>query len=751
MSVPVNDISSIFDLEVTIDNLDCAILEKIIGAEPSFVLSYFNDCINRAKDLQNDYINLINAQFRNILLLYDYDTFFEKLLLELNDDHVFLLDSLLIYLHSDDSDKINNLECINKFNIIKEMDHSSQIKICNIIFKSHFVRNNMFNLPKLNGKEEERSGFFSLLIDRKPTNGWDVNIGAIKPIIDIYINSSSDELLHFVERLYCVLELNVSYSYSDLSFIDINKCASLKFVSSLLRIMMYIYYRIEEIISDKILTNLPRPDYKLIDTDNLYTKIVVTTLYAIKLGHLSLRNIRKTIIKDLDSLKEDVFMFVLNDTEQLQKKLAILKKQYDRVTLLYDDKIIKGAIINLMQTIITNGDSKYSDDFAVDLNDLILDEILNNSDYEISKDVLTYIFKIIQNIIPTNKHIRFSSCITITTLCEIKGYGKINDFGYDIIFQGFHSVIQFISEINYFDMVQPPITYLFHQNILGFINYYCDKIIGAIAIRTITESSFHKIVSYANNFIFDIVKMCKQISEEIEKINHSKKMRLISSIKRKLKPIIMEYFKSCMASVQTLYTFLKSNIINITDFTEELILPLSSFIISTLEFFSNKNGTIYEILHMNMEILDIMKEIFILLNTACDNKYFSNNLIKSTDMILDMVSRVKINNELKSSILNHMERIKNTILDTDYNLPDDFIDPFLYTEIKNPVMLPNIDQVFDRSSIMSHLREKSTNPLTNELFTIDDFLQYNDTEKVKHQVNTFLDKKRKYIEENYKS
>jgi ubiquitin conjugation factor E4 B len=120
-------------------------------------------------------------------------------------------------------------------------------------------------------------------------------------------------------------------------------------------------------------------------------------------------------------------------------------------------------------------------------------------------------------------------------------------------------------------------------------------------------------------------------------------------------------------------------------------------------------------------------------------------------MILDMVSRVKINNELKSSILNHMERIKNTILDTDYNLPDDFIDPFLYTEIKNPVMLPNIDQVFDRSSIMSHLREKSTNPLTNELFTIDDFLQYNDTEKVKHQVNTFLDKKRKYIEENYKS
>ena len=51
--------------------------------------------------------------------------------------------------------------------------------------------------------------------------------------------------------------------------------------------------------------------------------------------------------------------------------------------------------------------------------------------------------------------------------------------------------------------------------------------------------------------------------------------------------------------------------------------------------------------------------------------------------------------------------------------PDEFLDPLLYSVMDDPVILPTSNTIIDRSTILQHLLNDSTDPFNREHLTPD--------------------------------
>jgi hypothetical protein len=76
----------------------------------------------------------------------------------------------------------------------------------------------------------------------------------------------------------------------------------------------------------------------------------------------------------------------------------------------------------------------------------------------------------------------------------------------------------------------------------------------------------------------------------------------------------------------------------------------------------------------------------------------------------------------------------------DIEYTDDFMDPILCIKITDPIMIPEVKSIFDRSSIITHLYTSKTNPFTRKPLTEDDVNKYNELDEIKKQINEFKEK-----------
>ena len=79
--------------------------------------------------------------------------------------------------------------------------------------------------------------------------------------------------------------------------------------------------------------------------------------------------------------------------------------------------------------------------------------------------------------------------------------------------------------------------------------------------------------------------------------------------------------------------------------------------------------------------------------------------------------------------------------------PDEFLDPIMKTEITDPILLPNSNNIMDRSILEELLVYNNTNPFTQEELFLDDVLKYNETDEAKQILQTFIKQKEDYIKE----
>ena len=81
-------------------------------------------------------------------------------------------------------------------------------------------------------------------------------------------------------------------------------------------------------------------------------------------------------------------------------------------------------------------------------------------------------------------------------------------------------------------------------------------------------------------------------------------------------------------------------------------------------------------------------------------------------------------------------------------LPDEFCDPLMASEIVEPVLLPGTDTIMDKSVISRHLLTDQHNPFNRENLTIDELEQYNSKDNIKEKLKEFNVKKNEWKKNN---
>jgi len=142
---------------------------------------------------------------------------------------------------------------------------------------------------------------------------------------------------------------------------------------------------------------------------------------------------------------------------------------------------------------------------------------------------------------------------------------------------------------------------------------------------------------------------------------------------------------------------------------------------------------------MNVESFNILEKCFKLINKYKSNNEFAKYIYENKMLIKELLSRTLIKKKTKDELINYISEIKHDIND-DIEYPDEFLDPILFIPITEPVMIPSIKHIFDRSSILGQLYHEEINPFTREKLTIDEFNNYNKRDEVKKNTDDFKNK-----------
>ena len=83
------------------------------------------------------------------------------------------------------------------------------------------------------------------------------------------------------------------------------------------------------------------------------------------------------------------------------------------------------------------------------------------------------------------------------------------------------------------------------------------------------------------------------------------------------------------------------------------------------------------------------------------------------------------------------------------NLPDEFLDPLLFTPIKHPIILPESKIIMDKAIIEAHLVENNYDPFNRQPLTYELLTEYNCKEEQKILCLAFIQKRDEWIKTNH--
>ena len=679
MNSTSDKLSYIFDVSCdSEDLLDMYIIQKIMDSDNS--VDYFSQCFNRS--IEHKMETTVLKQFMNYIIIDMEGNTVQSITKNINENNFNFVEYFFKHIFES-----KNTELINSFmfalvEIPYGIERTSKL---NIMLQSKFIRENMFHEVYNDGITNEMKGYFTLFSDA-PSKGWDVNIELIKPLLDKFINDveSCSKLVKLVHRH---LNLNISYSYSQQRFIVTNKCASIKHVCFLVKIMLYIFENIKW-NSSYVDDDVNRSEYELKNNDSLLAQVIITTLLSLKIGCNPLARLRHTIEKERQSIEEQID-FVNNINLNIMKKKTDLELKFSRVDSIYSDKKFYGSMLNFIEKISENN-IIISDDAIHNVNDFVIGCIIDHEMKMLPVSIIMYLLKVIHGDYGANKHERFTVSMTLILICDNIGYtffNDLNDENMSITTLLFFSVLKFIINIDHFEWTQPKFAHKFYQEMMGILSYYSDKINIRDNCDEISKDLsllFHKITSKMNTLITDMNEVCRKLLEAIKGL--SVDMTIVREQAKQL--LNNDFIKTFMACIQTLQKLIENNILDIKNLPIELVLPLSAFTIALLTLLSNGKGPIYTVFQMNMETLDLMQELFKLINIGCSNSHFIQSIQDNIHMVNDMVKRVKLDDKTRNSLINHLNNLSTTPRQDELSLPDEFIDPILAIEIMNPVMIP---------------------------------------------------------------
>jgi hypothetical protein len=666
-------------------------------------LDYFSDCIKRSKNDED--IKLINQYCLNYLEISNDENIDIFVLDNINKDNLLFIE--IFYKFLKDNNYYNKIAIFTKsINDIKNNDIKFD-KLC-FLLESNYLKKYLL-IPFYSGKINERNGFFSLLINKDKINkyqNYDIEQDEnIKKIINIFL-SNEENMYIFIKYIHFLFNQNISYTQDFSS----NNCSSPYFLNFLSNVFMYFYNKYYDESKNK--------------------KIIINKDFSFQLNN-----------KDINDLINNTYclMIKINFTALFKiYKINFNSKKIDNnniLNILNNEKTINNIYNFFINHIVYNKEN-INNDFIELVNKFIFRRILlSKKILQVPQEIMEFIvFDIINGDIKTNKHIQYSATKIINEIHYKYSYSyfnKYNEKNNNFINILFHSFVKYMNKVNYFYWLEKNILYKYHQELLDMIKFYCFKIKPNEQIIKDVSLLFHKISSELNNILNDI--------NEISKIINETYSITFIIMKERYQIICMEYLKTIMTSIQTIYNLIYSPIMKVKEIKNEVIRSFTIFTYTFIKQYSNKNNLLFLRLNLNDTINDIKNELYKVIKLCSDNYNFNILLSENNNIqiIINSLCEIKMNDDEKYELLKKLElneKNKNNDLD---ELPEEFLDPLLQIEIKEPVMIPDINNIFDRVSIMSHLYEKETNPYTRTVLTIDDFEKYNNTDNVKKIINEF--------------
>lgn len=507
------------------------------------------------------------------------------------------------------------------------------------------------------------------------------------------IIEDTDVYPELMKYLNAIIKLNDSYSSVTNAVMPQNKCSTLDFIVFLMEFMNKIYEKKKNDILNSVNQNISAfvVDFN-IEELNVNNQIYITYLHCF-------RNMLNCATKMFD----------------MKKAGTVVSPQYI--------KIIKKI---LCSKFIENAFCDYVSVFKFIKLEEIFDDCINYYDFMMTySDEFDYKFsnkfyEVISNMLGgfdgniKNPHTRLNVFNTIK-----KKSGKT---GFTIYPNFFDNLFKFINEIDCskfgFTFLQQKFSHI--HSITEILLQMCD------VCSSISEKS---------KYIFPetIYRLTSCSFEIFDMFNDKLYDEIISTNISNMKHYIECYFSVLETALYTILiynTIYEKNIISTiySELEEKIIL----FIGRILDNTKMKTG--------NKFALKNFKSITDNLIPICFS-FLHKKISANEDVIFEIKEQIKKSFEVyefehKSEILNIIDNYKET---EDY--PTEFIDPITCKFIKNPVMIPNSTEIFERTSIVSQIYNQGINPYTREKLTLEILEDHNSKNNIKDKIKIFEEKK----------
>jgi hypothetical protein len=550
------------------------------------------------------------------------------------------------------------------------------------------------------GEDFVSKGIFQTLFSNKDHNY------KTQQSLDAVLELTKDKTIYpyLIKYIHRIIELNESFTSTNFTQITKQKkCSHLDFNIFILKMLHQIYTNYFETENKNELfgrTELHVKNYEISEL-NLPQQIYVTMMYglhiflecAYKMYDISRENPSKTFVRSI-------------------KKL-VCEEWIQDIFIEYSNFHINFGLEDAFNDIL------HYFDFALAYNKK------DNLNMNIKNDI----YKIISDVLggkSQNVHTRLLAFTIIKASAPETGFTVFENF--------FDNLFKYINEVSFAKLAFPFLkNKISHQHAL------------TITLLQMTDVCNH--IDTKSKYIFaeTIFKMISNSFEIFDTFDDS----LYEKIKSNY--LEQQYYFSCYSMVieTAIYTLLiyknlydKKIIETIYPETEEKYISFVGRIISNIQMSPGNKFQFNQInSHLEKELISICFEII-----HKQMNINSDPILEIKDKILKTVIHINdkiLSPEKKLEIKEKIEHLQEDT--TDY--PSDFIDPMTCKPIKTPIMIPNTNEIFERTTIIMQIYSQGTNPYTREPLTLEILEKYNQEEEVVKKINEFKYQKEKWLEE----
>lgn len=708
-----------------------------------------------------EYIDKLCNQSNNEIYTISLEFFYKFVNnLEYNDLEEFILNIVgIINIINIKKYTLQNL--IEFYNIIIKYP-----KVCEIIIKSDkWLFDNAF--------QNENNSYLGKLISKvdffKPN--WNNNINLLCNIFTKLLNSN------IKNNIYKWLITSITHNKSK---ITIANTTEILFSNNLLINIFYIlknelttltkttdFYTSIDISYYKLETKLLENDSIDILTANKNSIIFFLTYWYFVLGPKYIINNYELYKKEINYIDQKIYDISNSNwwnehhdlriqyISKLKKKKNYYKKTNNEYNKFIDNNEAMNSYVDvcniIAETILQNDNLFNNNEMLISLLDSLI--ILKNN-YDI-KNNIDLIIKILDS---NNQLLIKYKCIELlvnyipTYGIQYIEYSKFQNNIVHLLIKIFNDS-EFLQNEQFYDKYEPRYHISFFLRFLTNHTSYKDTFINLL---NISDAISEKFITYIIN---DISELFYEIIYHFEKIDN-----LYNKLHNEVSIESEDDYTKVSKLLETFTTFLNEKIImleyifnqiNIFTISQNIIHKIEKIILHLLRKIIINSTNYSNIITMNKINLDLytitIKILYIIINLYKSND-FKNYLHEQEQCfsknIFTLIKKEHFTDAIKSWYIYY------NLLQLEYNIneskiiekeiPDKYLDPLLNTLITSPVILPESKIIIDIETIKKHLETHKDDPFNRTPLTIDQLLEYNNTDDIKEKLTEFIKEVKNY-------